>query len=111
MRIDANATAARSVIQVDHSGTWLEIFFRIFRIDPAFDRMTARLSIGHVIGEMGATRDPDLLLHQVAPIHFFGHGMLHLDPCIHLHEIEMTILVYKVFYRAGVFVSYGFSKP
>ena len=66
---------------------------RVLRIYPAFDRVTPRMSMHYMLGKVGTVRDEDLLLYQVATIHFFGNRMLYLNPGIHLHEVKMTLLV------------------
>jgi hypothetical protein len=49
--------------------------------------------------------DEDLFLHEIDPRHLLGHGMLDLDACVHLHEVERAVLVVQEFHRAGVAVA------
>jgi len=52
MRIDANTATAGSIIQVDHSRARPEVVIGVLCIYPAFDRVTARMSIYHMLGKV-----------------------------------------------------------
>ena len=41
-------------------------------------------------GKLMTIRNANLLLDQVDAAYFLGNGMLHLDPCIHFHEIVFS---------------------
>ena len=105
MRVDADTAAAGGVEEIDLARAGGEIVVGILRVDAAFDRVTARLAVDDVIGKRFARGDADLLLDEVATAHFLGDGMLHLDPGVHLHEVEILLVVDEVFDRAAVLVA------
>ena len=53
--------------------------------------------------ERGAGGDADLLEHEVDTGNRLGHRMLHLQPRVHLDEIELAVLVEEL-HRAGAAV-------
>ena len=61
---------------------------RVFRVDPALDRVAAQADIGLGQPEPAPLRDRDLLRHQVEPGDRLGHRVLHLDARVHLEEPE-----------------------
>src|SRR5260370_27546628 len=58
-----------------------------------------------MFGEMFSGSDSDLFAHQVAPEDLFGNRMFYLNPRIHFHEIEITVLIDEIFHRARVFIA------
>ena len=70
----------------------------------------ARRCVCDVGGQAFAGRDSDLLLHQIATVHFLRDGVLDLDARIHFHEIEMSAIVDQILYRAGVLVTDGLGQ-
>ena len=48
---------------------------------------------------------PDLFLDQIDTCHPFGHRMLHLNPCIHLHKIKASIAIQQKFNCPCVHIS------
>src|SRR5262249_31649124 len=83
-----------------------EVVIGVLCIYPAFDRVTARMSIYHMLGKVSTARDADLFLHQVATVHLFGSRMLYLNPGIHLHKVKITVLINQILDRAGIFVAH-----
>ncbi len=74
-----------------------EVVQRVFRGDPALDRMAAQLHpglVGHTrgFGDGAAFLDQDLGRHDVDARHLLGHGMLDLDAGVHLDEVELARL-------------------
>ena len=61
---------------------------RVFRVDPALDRVPAEVDIGLGQPEPAPLRDRDLLSDQVEPGDRLGHRVLHLDTRVHLEEPE-----------------------
>ena len=54
-----------------------------------------------------AGRDEQHLLDEVDAGDRFGHRVLHLDARVHLHEVEVALLVEQELHRAGVGVANG----
>ena len=54
-----------------------------------------------------ASRDQQHLLNEVDAGDRFGDRVLHLDTRVHLHEIELAMLVEQELHRAGVAVADG----
>src|ERR1700745_3237307 len=96
MRVDPNAAPARSVIQVNHPRTRLEVIIGIFRIYAAFDSMTALLSVSHMLRKISAACNKDLFLYKIAPIGFFRDGVFYLNTGIHFHEIEPAVPIDEI---------------
>ena len=51
-----------------------------------------------------ATGDAQLLSDQIHTRHHLSHRMLHLDPGVHLHEVEATAAIQQEFHRSGALV-------
>ena len=77
----------------DFPGTGHEITFRIFRIDAAFDGMARLRNMPLAPWQITTRRYFDLRLDQVDPNDALGHGMLHLQPRVHLEEVEVLLRV------------------
>ncbi len=63
-----------------------EIAERIFGIDPQFHRPSGQRDVLLRQRKLLAGRDPDHLLDQIDAGDQFGHGMLDLQPRVHLQE-------------------------
>jgi len=83
---------------------------RILRIDPALERVPAEPDVRWRDFEVFARRDEELLSHEVYPCDQLGHGVLHLEPGVHLVEREPSF-VEEELDRAGVRVSQGAKAP
>jgi hypothetical protein len=59
--------------------------------NAAFDRPPARHNILLAKWEPLAGRDPQLPLHEVDPGYQLGHGVLYLQPRVHLQEVEVAV--------------------
>ena len=57
-----------------------------------------------------ARRDQDLMLDNVHAGHQLGDRMLDLHAGIHLHEVEVSVLVQQEFDGAGVVVTDGLRR-
>ena len=68
---------------------------RVFRIDPAFDRVAGKpdLVLGH--RQRLAIGNADLFAYQVEPRDRFGDGMFDLKPGVHFDEIELAVFPQK----------------
>src|ERR1700722_3854116 len=69
---------------------------RVLRVNAAFNR---RAKESHIIlhdRERRAGRNLDLLIDDVNSGDHFGDRMLDLDPCIHLDEEELPVLVQEL---------------
>src|SRR5262245_34464957 len=67
--------------------------------------MTAKLDVRLPQRQLLPRRHRDLLLDDVDAGHELRDRMLHLDACVHLHEVERTIFVEEELHRAGGVVS------
>ena len=83
-----------------------KVVVRIFRIDPALDRVPPRLDeIARIEVEPFAARDADLPTHQIDAGHHFGDWVLDLQAGVHFEEVELAVLVEQEFDGAGVGVA------
>ena len=83
-----------------------EAVVRIFGVDPRFDRMPDRRERALGSSVSGSPRgDADLPLHEVDTGHELRHGMLDLQPRVHLEEVERAVLVEQKLDRPGVGVA------
>ena len=105
MGIHSNAVAARGMKGRDGAGRRRELPEGVFRVNPAFDGMPVHRS--RTIGDRLTHGHKDLKLYQVAVGNFFRHRVLHLYPRIHLHEVELSILIEEEFHGAGALVVNG----
>ena len=63
------------------------------------------ISIDEMLGKVLSGGNLDLLLDQVASVDFLGDRMLDLDARVHLHEIEMTVIIHEKLNSARIGVS------
>ena len=63
-----------------------------------------------VSGKRLAVRHAQLPLDQVQAGHHFGDRMLHLQPRVHLHQVELAVLVQQELHRAGAHVTRGLRQ-
>ncbi len=105
VRVDANASPAWCVVEVDIAWARLKIFLWILGVDPAFDRVTARLGLNDIATKMLTSCHLDLLLHEIASVDLLGDGMFHLNAGIHFHEVEIPVIVHEILDGAGICVA------
>ena len=89
-RVDSHARAGLNPEALNGAGCGSKIVVGIFGVQPHFNGVTSCsrwLSL-----QAAATRDMDLKLHEIEAGGAFRHGMLDLQPGIHLHEHEATAL-------------------
>jgi hypothetical protein len=87
-----------------------EVAEGILGIDPGFHGPTRQ---GHVLLrqlQRLAGGDPDHLLNQIDAGDQFGHGMLDLQPGVHLQEEEALVLTGNEFDGSGGIVFHGFCQ-
>src|ERR1700730_2299363 len=103
MRIDSHIIPGRRrVPDFDAAGARHEIAGRVLGVDTTLDRMPVQLDVFMNEGDRFAGSDLDLLDHQISAGYHFGHGMLHLDPGVHLQEIKLLALrVVDELHRSG----------
>ena len=110
MFIHADAMAARDMHEFNAARAGLEIVERVFRIDPAFNRVFGKLNVFLVVAQFLTGGDADLLLDDVDPGDFFGDGVFDLHPRVHLDEVEFLFLfVVEEFNRSGVDIADRFG--
>src|SRR5258708_27406465 len=85
-----------------------EIIIGIFGIDTALNGMPLRLVIESA--DRISCRYFDLFFDQVEIHHFFRDTMLYLDTGVHLHEVEIAVLIHEEFDRSHAFVVDGGSR-
>ena len=100
MRIHAHAVAARHVEYVDLSRRRLEVPHRVLGVHAALDHVPAQRR-GLLLPHRHPRRDADLFLHEIHSGQHLGHGMLHLDARVHLHEEELAVRIKEHLDRAG----------
>ena len=101
-RVDPDEGAARLPVAGDPARARQEVAAGILRVDPALDRVAARLGLEV---ERLAHRDPQLQRHEVEAGDHLRHGVLHLQAGVHLQEVEGAVLVDDALDRAGVDVA------
>src|SRR6478672_10375683 len=69
---------------------------RILGVDPAFDGMAVEANVLLLERKRRARGDADLLDDEVDAGYHLGHGMLDLEPGIHLDEEELPALVQEL---------------
>ena len=103
--VDPDPVADRPAERLDAAGRRQEPILGILRIQADLDRMAGRPHVALLETERFTGRDPELVGDQVSPGDELGHGMLHLEPGVHLHEGRLASFVDEELARAGVHVS------
>src|SRR5215831_606053 len=106
----ARTSFLRRPIASEPTGRRKKITVRILRIDPAFDGPAVELDIALRDRKLLPRCDPDHLFDQVDAGHQLGYRMLHLQPRIHLEEIEAFVLTCDKFDGAGAVVTDRLGK-
>ena len=91
VRIDADAQPARLVQARDPPRRRRERD-GILGVDAHLDGVAARAHVGRQLQRL-AGGQAHLLAHQVDAEHLLGHRVLDLDAGVHLHEVEVLVLV------------------
>ncbi len=103
-RVGAHARAARGVVAGDLAEAGQEVVLRVFSVDPELQGETTVLDVFLLDRQWQAGRDADLLAHDVDAGDFFGDGVFHLHPGVHLHEVHLALGEQEL-HGAGVFVT------
>src|SRR6476469_5042033 len=93
MGIEPYSRATRWVIGGNETGRGLKVPIGVFSVDATFDGMTSQSTTVTQEAHRLARRHPDLFLDYVEAGHHLGHRMLHLNPGVHLHEVELSVWV------------------
>ena len=80
---------------------------RVLGAQAHLDGMPLGMDLVLLQGQGLARGHAQLPRHQVQARQRFGHGMLHLQPGVHLHEVEAALFVQQEFQRARALVAYG----
>ena len=72
--------------------------------------MAAYLHVLLLKAQRLAGRDADLLLDEVEIRDRLGDWVLHLDPGVHLHEVEVLILIQKELDGSRVLIAHGLRR-
>src|ERR1700754_2617887 len=93
MRINPDPMSARLMKHIDPTWRRPEIIVRIFRIDTALDSM----SLWFIVYSANAISGSYfyLFFNKIKIDDFLRHTMFYLDTGIHLHEVEITMLVHE----------------
>mmetsp|Transcript_16628 Transcript_16628/g.27222 ORF Transcript_16628/g.27222 Transcript_16628/m.27222 type:complete len:314 (+) Transcript_16628:135-1076(+) len=110
MRVHAHAGAAGGVPHRDAAGRGRELD-RVFRVDAALDGMALEFDLALRERQLLAGGDLDLLLHDVDARHQFRHRVLHLQPGVHLQEVEVLLRVAEHLHRARAVVVHPARQP
>ncbi|MNW51208.1 hypothetical protein D3C74_286890 [compost metagenome] len=98
--IDANARTTRRQVKADFARRWHKVAGRILGVDPALDRPAIQLNVLLSEGKRIPLGHGNHLLDQIDAGNHFGDRMLHLNPCIHFHEIKLSVQPKQEFQRS-----------
>ncbi len=100
----AHAGSSRYAQHLDGAGARQEAGSWILRVHATLDGVTAPSDVRLAVAE-GLTRShAHLLSHQIDAGNELGDGMLHLQACVHLQEVEVPIFAEEELHRAGSLV-------
>ncbi len=112
--VEADAATAGGAVRRDPAGVRTEAVGGVLGGDPALQRRTAQpdrvLAQAEVLQGL-AGGDPHLRLHQVDLGDLLGHGVLDLDPRVHLDEDVVALGVEQELHGAGVAVADLLGEP
>src|SRR5471032_512989 len=105
-RVGTHAGTAGRVVTGDLAEAGQEVVLRVFGVDTKLQRETTVLDVFLFHRQRQARGDADLLTHDVDAGDFFGDGVFHLHPGVHLHEVHLALGEQKL-HGAGVLVTHG----
>src|SRR5436305_10243592 len=91
-RVEADARPARRVVARNQSGRRRERP-RVFGVDAALDCVAVEDHVRLLVPERVPFGDENLVAHDVGERDHLGHGVLDLYARVHLHEVELPVLV------------------
>src|SRR5438093_1619201 len=106
-RVIAHPGTARRPQADDATGRRDEPRVGILGVDTALDGPAVPDDLVLGEAELLPGRDPELLLDEVAPRHELGHGVLDLEPRVHLEEVEAPVAVHEELHRTRIDVADG----
>ena len=109
-RVDADPRPGRLAIARDPPGGRHEAPADVLGVDPALDRVPAQHHVLLPDGERLARSDEHLLADQVEAGDELRHGVLHLDPGVHLHEEVLALAREQPLDRPGRAVPGGAGR-
>ena len=98
------AHAFRWLPQCDASCLRQEVPRRVLGAEPCLDGVAPKAQFVLPHRERLAPGDTKLPLDQIDPQHRLGHRVLHLEPRIHLHEVELPVRAEQELDRADALV-------
>src|SRR5690606_16732882 len=103
--VDTHTVTTGAVVAGDLARVGAEAVEGILGVDAALDAVAHRFVVETADGYTRG--DLDLLTDQVVIDHLLGDGVFHLDPRVHLHEVEVPVLVHQELHGAHAFVVHG----
>src|SRR5580692_4951471 len=102
MTVDPDTMPPRLMQHIDPARRRPEIIIGVLSVDPAFDGVPLRFVIQPA--DRLARRYLYLFFDQIEIRDFLRHAMLYLDTRIHLHEVEIAMLVHQEFNGAHTLI-------
>jgi hypothetical protein len=102
--IGTDAGTARGEVARDAPEARQEVVLGILGIDAELHRIAAAGDVLLPVTQGQAGRHAQLLLHDVDPGDHLSDWMLNLKTCVHLHEIEGSVVVHQEFDGARVLI-------
>ena len=72
--------------------------------------MSRNMHVLLFIAQRSSVRDADLLFDQVNSRHPLCDRMFYLDSCVHLHKVEIVILLEQKFNRSCICIMCSFCR-
>ena len=95
---------------LDLAAARTKALFGIFGVDAALNDVAVREDAVLRARETRAGGDADLPLHDVQTRHHLGDAVLHLQARVHLHKVEIVIVIKQKFHGTGVDVVYRLCR-
>src|SRR5690606_8098381 len=84
---------AGGIITADSAETGQKTILWVFRIDAELGGETSVADILLLHRQRQSGGNADLLTDDVDASNLFGDGVLHLNPGVHLHEVETAVVI------------------
>ena len=104
--VHSYADPARCMVLLYLAHTGGKVVRRVLRGYAALHGVAVELDILLLVLKGHACGYPYPLLYNIDAGYLLGHGVLHLNPGVHLHEVDVHLLVSKTLHRASVVVPY-----